>query len=122
MVCSCFIEQIRFFFFLMDFNGLISRVCAHRLGLIRKYGLDICRQCFRERAYDIGFTKVNFRYSSILFMSPKELFFLFRLVNVLRLREFAEIKSVYSFCFPFRALYDLAWMIELECNKLSCPC
>ncbi|PVV02412.1 hypothetical protein BB560_003135 [Smittium megazygosporum] len=33
------------------------RVCTHRMGLIRKYGLDICRQCFREYAADIGFTK-----------------------------------------------------------------
>ena len=24
-----------------------SRVCAHRAGLIRKYNLNICRQCFR---------------------------------------------------------------------------
>lgn len=36
---------------------LCSRVCAHRAGLIRKYGLDICRQCFREKANDIGFVK-----------------------------------------------------------------
>ncbi|OMH84630.1 40S ribosomal protein S29 [Zancudomyces culisetae] len=34
------------------------RVCAHRMGLIRKYGLNICRQCFRENASAIGFTKV----------------------------------------------------------------
>ncbi|KAI9206902.1 40S ribosomal protein S29-like protein [Polychytrium aggregatum] len=33
------------------------RVCSHRAGLIRKYGLDICRQCFREKASDIGFIK-----------------------------------------------------------------
>ncbi|WPK25885.1 hypothetical protein PUMCH_003219 [Australozyma saopauloensis] len=33
------------------------RVCASHSGLIRKYGLDICRQCFRERASDIGFHK-----------------------------------------------------------------
>ncbi|KAL4811170.1 ribosomal protein S14p/S29e-domain-containing protein [Aspergillus unguis] len=33
------------------------RVCAHRAGLIRKYGMDICRQCFREKASDIGFFK-----------------------------------------------------------------
>ncbi|TPX10450.1 uncharacterized protein E0L32_008669 [Thyridium curvatum] len=36
-----------------------SRVCTHRAGLIRKYGLDICRQCFREKAADIGFVKVR---------------------------------------------------------------
>ncbi|KAI8060105.1 40S ribosomal protein S29 [Gongronella butleri] len=33
------------------------RVCAHRAGLIRKYNLNICRQCFREYANDIGFHK-----------------------------------------------------------------
>ncbi|PWY99424.1 putative RPS29B-ribosomal protein S29.e.B [Testicularia cyperi] len=33
------------------------RVCANQGGIIRKYGLDICRQCFRERADQIGFKK-----------------------------------------------------------------
>ncbi|KAJ3138206.1 40S ribosomal protein S29 [Physocladia obscura] len=33
------------------------RVCAHQAGLIRKYGLNLCRQCFREYAADIGFVK-----------------------------------------------------------------
>ena len=37
-----------------------SRVCTHKAGLIRKYGLNICRQCFREKAADIGFVKVRF--------------------------------------------------------------
>ncbi|KAI9350095.1 ribosomal protein L1-like protein [Obelidium mucronatum] len=32
-----------------------SRVCAHQAGLIRKYGLNLCRQCFREYSADIGF-------------------------------------------------------------------
>lgn len=36
-----------------------SRVCAHQAGLIRKYGLNICRQCFREKSADIGFVKVR---------------------------------------------------------------
>ncbi|KAJ5884339.1 40S ribosomal protein S29, partial [Penicillium tannophilum] len=51
-----------------------SRVCAHRAGLIRKYGvcgnlpdtsarsaarMNICRQCFREKSTDIGFVKVR---------------------------------------------------------------
>ncbi len=26
-------------------------------GLIRKYGINMCRQCFREYAKDIGFVK-----------------------------------------------------------------
>lgn len=39
-------------------DSIISRVCAHRAGLIRKYSLNVCRQCFREYANDIGFHKV----------------------------------------------------------------
>lgn len=35
------------------------RICQHQAGLIRKYGLNICRQCFRERSDAIGFTKVR---------------------------------------------------------------
>ena len=35
-----------------------SRACANKHGLIRKYGLYLCRQCFREYAADIGFKKV----------------------------------------------------------------
>jgi hypothetical protein len=41
-----------------DPRGTYSRVCTHTAGLIRKYGLNICRQCFREKAADIGFVKV----------------------------------------------------------------
>ena len=43
------------------------RVCAHQAGLIRKYDINMCRQCFREYAKDIGFLKVclfsNIAYS-----------------------------------------------------------
>ncbi|WWC66535.1 40S ribosomal uS14 domain-containing protein [Kwoniella pini CBS 10737] len=35
------------------------RVCAHQAGLIRKWGLDMCRQCFREKSKQIGFYKVS---------------------------------------------------------------
>ena len=38
-----------------------SRLCAHQAGLIRKYGLDLCRQCFREKSAAIGFVKVRSR-------------------------------------------------------------
>ncbi|KRH94080.1 40S ribosomal protein S29 [Pseudoloma neurophilia] len=31
------------------------RCCFTYNGLIRKYGLSICRRCFREYAKDIGF-------------------------------------------------------------------
>lgn len=41
-----------------------SRVCTHKAGLIRKYGLNICRQCFREKSTDIGFVKVIYDSSS----------------------------------------------------------
>lgn len=49
-----------------DILSLCSRVCKHKAGLIRKYDLNLCRQCFREKAKDIGFNKVSFertRYS-----------------------------------------------------------
>ncbi|KGG50584.1 hypothetical protein DI09_63p80 [Mitosporidium daphniae] len=34
------------------------RVCTNKDGLIRKYGLNLCRQCFRQYSSDIGFMKV----------------------------------------------------------------
>ncbi|AQK78663.1 40S ribosomal protein S29 [Zea mays] len=36
---------------------VVIRVCANPHGLIRKYGLMCCRQCFRSNAKDIGFIK-----------------------------------------------------------------
>ncbi|CAG9856542.1 unnamed protein product [Phyllotreta striolata] len=36
-----------------------TRACSNRHGLIRKYGLNLCRQCFREYASDIGFKKLD---------------------------------------------------------------
>uniref|UniRef100_A0A0R3RI78 Small ribosomal subunit protein uS14 n=1 Tax=Elaeophora elaphi TaxID=1147741 RepID=A0A0R3RI78_9BILA len=36
-----------------------NRVCSNHHGLIRKYGLNMCRRCFREYASDIGFRKVK---------------------------------------------------------------
>eukprot|EP01134_Creolimax_fragrantissima_P008678 CFRG8674 len=33
------------------------RVCDNKHGLIRKYHLNICRQCFRQYSSDIGFHK-----------------------------------------------------------------
>ncbi|ESO85455.1 hypothetical protein LOTGIDRAFT_183859 [Lottia gigantea] len=35
------------------------RVCSNTHGLIRKYGLNICRRCFRHYAREIGFKKYN---------------------------------------------------------------
>ena len=33
------------------------RRCGRRGAHIRKYGLDVCRQCFREIAKELGFKK-----------------------------------------------------------------
>lgn len=60
-----------FLFILMrfvDWLGCVllfcSRVCGNPHGLIRKYGLMCCRQCFRSNAKEIGFIKVNIFYLS----------------------------------------------------------
>ncbi len=39
--------------------SVCSRVCSNQGGIIRKYSLNICRQCFREYSKDIGFVKVG---------------------------------------------------------------
>lgn len=33
--------------------------CGRYRGLIRRYGLYLCRQCFREAAQDLGFKKYS---------------------------------------------------------------
>jgi len=35
------------------------RACSNGHGLIRKYGLNMCRQCFHQYAKDIGFKKMD---------------------------------------------------------------
>lgn len=35
------------------------RFCGRKGAHIKKYGLNICRQCFREKANDIGFKKYS---------------------------------------------------------------
>ncbi|ETE62526.1 40S ribosomal protein S29, partial [Ophiophagus hannah] len=47
-----------------------SRVCSNRHGLIRKYGLNMCRQCFRQYAKDIGFIKYDAFDESLSFLVP----------------------------------------------------
>ena len=42
-----------------DVYLFFSRVCSNSHGIIRKYGLSICRRCFRQYAKDIGFQKVS---------------------------------------------------------------
>ena len=51
-------------FGLLVFANLIffhhfSSNAANPSAIIRKYHIDMCRQCFRERALDIGFVKVR---------------------------------------------------------------
>lgn len=36
-----------------------SRVCSSQTGIIRKYHIFMCRQCFRDHAELIGFRKVR---------------------------------------------------------------
>jgi small subunit ribosomal protein S14 len=33
--------------------------CGRMRGLIRMYGMHLCRQCFREKAPEIGFKKYS---------------------------------------------------------------
>lgn len=33
--------------------------CGRKRGLVRRYGLDLCRQCFRDRARELGFKKYS---------------------------------------------------------------
>jgi ribosomal protein S14 len=40
-------------------RNLRCTVCGTNKGLIHKYGLNICRRCFREDAYSIGFRKYS---------------------------------------------------------------
>jgi small subunit ribosomal protein S14 len=35
------------------------RKCGRTRGVIRKYGLSYCRQCFREEASKLGFRKYS---------------------------------------------------------------
>ncbi|CAO3693800.1 unnamed protein product [Umbelopsis ramanniana] len=52
-------KQVRAFEWEVNPTRHVIRVCAHQAGLIRKYNINICRQCFREYANDIGFHKLR---------------------------------------------------------------
>lgn len=49
-------------------GGRRCRVCVNPSAIIRKYKIDMCRQCFRERALDIGFMKVLNRATPTFFL------------------------------------------------------
>ncbi|AEH61069.1 ribosomal protein S14 [Methanosalsum zhilinae DSM 4017] len=36
---------------------LECRRCGRKQGLVRKYGICMCRHCFREMAHEMGFEK-----------------------------------------------------------------
>lgn len=38
-------------------EGRSCKACGSARGLIRKYNLNLCRKCFRERALKLGFQK-----------------------------------------------------------------
>ncbi len=42
-----------------DDKNLQCTVCKTNRGMIHKYGLHICRRCFREVAHSIGFRKLS---------------------------------------------------------------
>lgn len=33
--------------------------CGRKRGIVRRYRLHVCRQCFREVAFDMGFRKYS---------------------------------------------------------------
>ncbi len=35
------------------------RVCGRKRGMVRRFGLRVCRQCFRANARDLGFKKYS---------------------------------------------------------------
>lgn len=61
MFANALLFHLHFNLFLtIAFFSFLSRVCGNSHGLIRKYGLMCCRQCFHSNAKAIGFIKVSF--------------------------------------------------------------
>ena len=40
-------------------EGRVCRICGRPEGVIRKYGINMCRQCFKRKAKEMGFEKYN---------------------------------------------------------------
>ena len=34
-------------------------LCDRKRGLVRRHGLNLCRQCFRDKAMELGFKKYD---------------------------------------------------------------
>lgn len=45
--------------FKMDARELRCRVCGNNRGMVHKYGLGMCRKCFKDHAKSIGFEKFS---------------------------------------------------------------
>ncbi|TFF98114.1 MAG: 30S ribosomal protein S14 [Promethearchaeota archaeon] len=40
-------------------GSVVCRRCGTHKGVIRRYGLNLCRRCFRETASKLGFKKFS---------------------------------------------------------------
>lgn len=43
----------------IEINRKECRRCHTRKGMVHKYGLNICRRCFKALAPDLGFSKLD---------------------------------------------------------------
>ncbi|MEK6959347.1 MAG: 30S ribosomal protein S14 [archaeon] len=37
----------------------VCKICGTRKGFLRRYGLNICRRCFKDNAIRLGFAKFD---------------------------------------------------------------
>ncbi|MEW6295417.1 MAG: 30S ribosomal protein S14 [Candidatus Diapherotrites archaeon] len=44
---------------MVDKRKAVCKICGNNPGMIRKYGLNICRRCFKDYAEKLGFRKYN---------------------------------------------------------------
>ncbi|KAG7014949.1 40S ribosomal protein S29, partial [Cucurbita argyrosperma subsp. argyrosperma] len=90
------------------------RVCGNPHGLIRKYGLMCCRQCFRSNAKEIGFIKASdprLSDESELLFSPYPP----------PLLDHSLVKSFFDFSMPFILLRAALSIPFLPTPFLSLP-
>jgi small subunit ribosomal protein S29e len=60
------------------------RKCNNHHGVIRKYNLMMCRRCFREKAAEIGFTKVSELLATLVWLGINSPSFPFTVLNELQ--------------------------------------
>ena len=71
---------------------MCSRACSNKHGIIRKYNIMLCRQCFRENANKIGFKKVSFTNAKIL--ADNFAFILVKFVTVFYILHFFDMENL----------------------------